>query len=173
MSVFRWPGGLGEPPDACFNPWDWTEPRTEELAVSLIVPILVGDVGGLPLRMFTSPRWQATRERDLPWHSTEDLRAALGVPEDLATVLQRSTRRDWSEDVRTVATPDGITTIAPHPMAEGLIDALRFRAAQVPSERRRMVRARYRNTMTAALKALLGDMPEAAKLAFALEALDD
>jgi hypothetical protein len=101
--------------------------------VALTSPIHVGDAGGHPLRMFASPVWLATRKRDMPWHSTEDLLSALGVPAELSEHMRRMTKRDWLDDTRTVATADGIVTIAPHAMAEGMIDAVRHRGAEAGS----------------------------------------
>jgi hypothetical protein len=85
-------------------------------------PIHVGQIGGHPVRFFRSPE-DGPR---LPWHSQDDLFVCLGMP----AVLQEDFRRkaanhpEWGGVIHTVATPDGITRIAPHFMAQSLVEAM-------------------------------------------------
>ena len=85
----------------------------------MIEPLHVATVGGPPLRFFRTPINDG--RPDLPWHAVEDLHRCLG--------LNRAARkyflhrlREWKEP-RTVATADGLVTIAPHFIAQGTIDA--------------------------------------------------
>ncbi len=83
-------------------------------------PVLhTGEVNGRPVRFFRSPREGA----DFPWHVADDLFHALTFPRAVRREFQRRLKADHKDDVRTVATPDGIVTIAPHYMAQGAIGA--------------------------------------------------
>ena len=82
------------------------------------------------------------------------------------------TQETWGQELRTVATADGLATIAPHFGAQGLLGAaakLRTAGANVPSET--ILEAEYAHAGGEALKKLTGDLPPLASVAFALEAL--
>lgn len=85
----------------------------------LVAVLHVGRIGAHDVRFFRSPLTGA----DLPWHSTDDLHVSLSFPRDLRRKFRTMLQRDWAPNVRTVATRGGLTTIAPHPMAQGLISA--------------------------------------------------
>jgi hypothetical protein len=87
----------------------------------MIKPLHVATVGGQPLRFFKTPLDDG--RPDLPWVAIDDLGRCMG--------LSRSRRRIhfrvfqlWKDIVRTVATPDGSVTIAPHAMARAAVEAL-------------------------------------------------
>lgn len=137
----------------------------------MIAPLLVVEIDGRPLRVFASPLYVTHRTADWPWHSTDDLRAVLRLPDDLSVLLLRRMRKDWGDAVRTVATPTGVTTIAPRHMGEGLIAAMQYRRRLLPTEDRRRIRGAFRNAMTAAMSEMLAHLPPEARLATALAAL--
>lgn len=88
---------------------------------TLISPAHVGSLNGQPLRFFKAP----VQGPHLPWHAVEDLHACLALPCDLRLHFQRRLQSsEWKGDIRTVATADGIVTIAPHFVAQGLIGAI-------------------------------------------------
>jgi len=121
--------------------------------------------------MFASPLYEQHRQADLPWHSADDLRRILRIDGELRDVLQRRMKADWDE-VRTVATENGITTIAPHFMAEGLIEAMEEMPDVLPEPDRVLARGRYRNAVTSAMKLMVAHLCPLERLHFALAASD-
>ncbi len=88
--------------------------------MSVLTPILhEATVAGVRVRYF---RPQAGTP-DFPWHVADDLFAALRFPRPVRQHLQRSLRSDHGSTIRTVATSEGIVTLAPHFMAQGAIGA--------------------------------------------------
>lgn len=83
-------------------------------------PIHTGEVNGKPLRFFRSPK----PGPQMPWHVHDDLVTCLGLPRDLRRYFMRKMVNHWKDDIVTVATKDGIVTIAPHYVAQGLIGAV-------------------------------------------------
>jgi hypothetical protein len=82
----------------------------------------VGIVGGRPLRFFRSPLSKIDGRPDMPWHAVEDLHRCLGLNREQRKIFLRKLRK-WREP-QTVPTADGLTTIAPHFMAQGVVDAM-------------------------------------------------
>jgi len=134
-------------------------------------PIHVAEIDGMPLRHFASPLYANHRQADLPWHSADDLRAILRLPDEVRDVFQRRMKADWDE-VRTVATPEGITTIAPHFMAEGMIEFVMENPAIMAGEELRRVRGAYRRATTASIKLMVAHLPPMERMLFALSAMD-
>lgn len=88
---------------------------------ALSAPAHIGTLNNRPLRFFKAP----LPAPHLPWHAAEDLHQCLALPCDLRRHFQQQLKSsDWKNDVRTVATTDGIVTIAPHFIAQGLIGAM-------------------------------------------------
>jgi len=85
----------------------------------LTAALHTADLLGVPVRFFRSPRQGA----DFPWHAADDLFQALSFPRAVRREFQHRLKADHARDVRTVATSDGIVTIAPHYMAQGAIGA--------------------------------------------------
>lgn len=135
-------------------------------------PIHVVEIDGMELRLFASPRYQRSGQADLPWHSADDLRAILRLPDDLREAFQRKMKSDWDE-VRTIATDHGITTIAPHFMAEGMIDFLLRRESIMSDEDRVRIRGSYRRGITAATKAMVPHLSPMQRMLFALSATEE
>jgi len=134
-------------------------------------PIHVVEIDGMLLRHFASPLYAKHRQADLPWHSADDLRAILRLAGEVRDVFQRRMKADW-EEVRTVATPDGITTIAPHFMAEGMIEFAEANPAILPESELRRVRGVYRRATTASMKLMVAHLPPMERMLFALSAMD-
>lgn len=86
----------------------------------LSTPLHSGLICGRQVRFFRSP----LSGPDFPWHSVDDLHLALNFPRELRRHFKAMLQRDWGGKVRTIATRRGVTTIAPHPMAQGLIESL-------------------------------------------------
>lgn len=88
--------------------------------MSVLTPILhEATVASVRVRFF---RPQAGTP-DFPWHVADDLFAALRFPQPVRLHFQQSLRSDHGSTIRTVATSEGIVTLAPHFMAQGAIGA--------------------------------------------------
>jgi len=133
-------------------------------------PLLVGDVEGHKVRYFLSPVFLHTGKPDLPWHAVDDLWAIFMPDRETFDGVKRRLRSDWNAP-KTVATPEGIVTIAPHFMAEGIIHAVGQLECRPKNFLR--LRGRYRYFCTQALKTMTSHMSGARKMAFALAALGD
>lgn len=132
-------------------------------------PLLEGWVPGGRIRFFTSPSWMETRRPDMPWHAVDDLwPLALG---GTSVDLKRRLRSDWKEP-RTVATSEGIVTIAPHFMAEGLFGAvLEVASGDREAMRIRKLRGRYRHGLTQGMKLMTSHLGPVERMLFAVEAM--
>jgi hypothetical protein len=86
----------------------------------LLKPLHVGMASGQPLRFFRTPINDG--RPDLHWHAVDDLHRCLGLNREQRRFFQRKLQ-EWG-DIQTVATADGIITVAPHYMAQGVIDAM-------------------------------------------------
>ena len=128
----------------------------------LIMPIKIGSLNGHPLRFFRAP----LTGTHLPWHASDDLQACLALPEDVRAGLKCDLMADWGRHVRTVATAEGIVTIAPHWMAAGLVNAVAVR----PGDDLDLTVA-YQQALFSAWAELTGDMPAADSLALLQTAL--
>lgn len=127
----------------------------------LAMVLHTGQVAGRGVRFFRSP----LSGPDFPWHSVDDLQAALRFPRDLRRHFRTVLQRDWGGNVRTIATRGGVTTIAPHPMAQGLIDAL-AEFGGPPSG----AADDYAQAVAEALQTITASMPPEASAAYALAA---
>ena len=145
---------------------------TATLRAPPVTPLHVEDIDRLPLRVFASPRHRRDGRPDLPWHSADDLRAVLHLPEPMRAVFQRRMKVDLAEEVETVATPDGLTMIAPMHMGRGMIDFVRFRRAILPTEARRRAESGFLRAHTRAMPLMLPGMHPLERLAFFMEAMD-
>jgi hypothetical protein len=81
---------------------------------AFVSPIHTGRLNGQPVRFFKGP----TGGPELPWHAVDDLYRALGLPRAVRRQLLRMTQETWRQELRTVATTDGVVTIAPHDVAQ-------------------------------------------------------
>lgn len=129
---------------------------------SVVDPLHSIDLAAHRLRFFRPP----LPGPHLPWHSADDLQRCLDLPPAARLKILRD--NPFRAATRTVATPEGIATIAPHFMAQGLIaGALDFGLIQPGFE------SSYVKGAMAALRQLMGDLPPMARLAFALTAFDN
>lgn len=139
---------------------------------SILEPILVWDIEGLPLRMFASPLYQAHRQADFPWHSADDLRKILRFDSEISDLFQRRMKADWPQDVRTIATRDGVTTIARHYIGAGMLHFVRYRRQILPTADRRRIETAFRIANTRAMKEMTKHLPPMDRLAMAVEAME-
>ena len=123
--------------------------------------LLTGNVGDHPLRLFRSP----LHGPDAVWHSVDDLHLALRFSRDLRRTFKAKLQQDWAANVRTVATPSGVTTIAPHPMAQGLIDSAVDFGCAPPGAYDQYVRAAAQ-----AFGLIVANMPPTEAVAFSIAA---
>lgn len=86
----------------------------------LVKPVYTGTLNGHPLRFFKAP----SDEPQLIWHSWDDLVASANLPRSLRRQFKTSLQDEYGADIKTVATSEGITTIAPHFMAQGFIGSM-------------------------------------------------
>ena len=62
-------------------------------------------------------------EPDFAWVNLDDIMRMLKMPMGLRIEMLRAIQEDWKEDLKTIATSEGIVTICPHYMIQGLFDA--------------------------------------------------
>jgi hypothetical protein len=86
----------------------------------MIEPIHIATIGGHQLRFFRRPINDG--KPDFPWQSIDDLSLCLGFNREQRRVFLRKLKEFGG--TQTVATVDGIVTIAPHYMAQGCTDAM-------------------------------------------------
>lgn len=129
---------------------------------SLLAPVHTGCLNGRPLRFFRAP----TSGTQLPWHAWEDMQACLDLSHDLRGHFRRCLMEDWASDVRTIATAEGIVTIAPHWMAQGVVAAI----GEIRGTEAALTMA-YQEQMFGAWQKLTGDMPPAASMGLLAEAI--
>lgn len=139
---------------------------------AIIEPLLVHEIDGLPLRMFASPLYVRHRQPDFPWHSIDDLRRILRFDQEIDALFQRKLKSDWPEDVRTVATSQGITTIGRHNLAMGLLQFVRYRRQILPTVDRRRIEKEVRVAATRAMKEMTKHLPPVERLAVAMNAME-
>ncbi len=87
---------------------------------ALTTPVFTGELNGKPLRFFKAPR----PGPHLVWHSWDDMLACFALPRDLRRHFKARLQQDYRTEIETVATSEGITTVAPHWMAQGLIGSM-------------------------------------------------
>src|SRR5262245_14045752 len=96
----------------------------------MITPLHIATVGGHQLRFFKTPLNDG--RPDMPWVAVDDLGRCLCLSRADRRIHLAVFYRLKKEIVRTIATPDGPVTIAPHALAkpalEALIDTGRARA---------------------------------------------
>jgi hypothetical protein len=99
-------------------------PENAEDSMTMITPLHIATVGGQPLRFFKTPLNDG--RADFPWHAVDDLQHCLGMDRNMRRVFLRKLKGDaeWGKYVRTIATPDGPVTIAPHALAKPALKAL-------------------------------------------------
>lgn len=139
------------------------------LHLKITEPLILGEFESLSVRYFRSPLYEKFRQPDMPWHAIDDLHPALLPSTEAAVHLKRALRTDWYEP-KTVATSEGLVTIAPHFMAEGLFEAIEGTEFQPPNFHR--LRGRYRYFCTQAMKEMTAHLSGIGKLAFALTAMN-
>lgn len=71
------------------------------------------------IRFFAPPH----DEPDFAWAALDDVMRMLSMPAGLRAEMLRSIQESWKDDLRTVATAEGIVSLAPHWMLQGLFDA--------------------------------------------------
>lgn len=85
-------------------------------------PIHTGIIAGKPVRFFRTPLNDG--RPDFPWHAVDDLMAACNLDRQRRRHFLRMMQKDHPGTMRTIATPNGIVTVAPHFQAQGLVDAM-------------------------------------------------
>ena len=85
-------------------------------------PELLGThtINGRPVRFYCPP----TAGPDFPWFSLDDLLLALKLSRQARRHIARLAREDWGEYLTTAMCEGSIITVAPHFVAQGLLDAL-------------------------------------------------
>ena len=84
--------------------------RGEHVKSAFISLIYAGTLNGGPLQFLQAP----LHGPHLLWRAWGDFVACFGMPRDLRRPMHRSLKHDHGKDIHTVATADGIVTIAPH-----------------------------------------------------------
>ena len=130
--------------------------------MTLLPPLHVGRLHSNAIRFFRSP----LEGPDTAWVVIDDLCRCLEFDVGLRQVFQRGVQADWSSSVRTVATADGVVTIGPHFMAQGLLEAL----AEVNPSADEVYQAYLREGLRA-LKVLTAGMTARDRMLYSLSAL--
>jgi len=95
-----------------------------------LMPIYMAKIGTGELRFFAS---QSPGDPH-PWHSQDDLLLCMGLARPLRRRFQAMNKqREFAGQLALANTPDGVTTIASHDMALGLIAAVSRAAGLAPS----------------------------------------
>ena len=115
----------------------------------MIEPIHVATINGQPVRFFRTPNDDG--KPDLPWHRVDDLHHCLGLDRVMRRYFLNMLRK--RAGIQTVATTDGIVTVAPHYMAQGTLDAMVAQRMVLPS-----VRTAYDHEGAVALKKLVAPL---------------
>jgi hypothetical protein len=115
----------------------------------MIEPIHIATMGEYQLRFFRRPINDG--KPDFPWHSVDDLYSCLGLNREQRRVFLRKLKEFGG--TQTVATADGIVTIAPLYMAQGCIDAM-VEEGRVPDS----ARTAYALAETEAMKQLMAHL---------------
>jgi hypothetical protein len=90
--------------------------------MAMITPLHIATVGGQLLRLFKTPVNDG--QPDMPWVAVDDLGRCLALSRAHRRTHMTLFYRLKKEIVRTIATPDGPVTIAPHALAKPALEAL-------------------------------------------------
>ncbi len=85
-------------------------------------PIHTATINGQLVRFFKTPINDG--KPDFPWNSTDDLMKSCGLPSEMIEYFMRGSKDDHGDVYRTIATPDGLVTIAPHCVGQGFTQAM-------------------------------------------------
>lgn len=124
---------------------------------AIVAPTYTGTVAGHPVRFFKGPSGQP----ELPWHAVEDLFRAAGLPRPLRRHFLQAMQT--AGEVRTVATLDGVVTIAPHPVAQGFLDALP-EMGSIGANASPALKMDYAAAAAQAMSVMTGDLPFSATI---------
>lgn len=134
-------------------------------------PIHSADIFGQELRYFASPIYLEQQQPDMPWHVFDDLMRILGLDKDAATFMMRKLRGDWPEP-RTIATSEGLLTITPHFMADGMLAAI-GRSRKFRPENFLKIRGAYRSNLTASVHKMLPHYGPVERMYFVLNCVNE
>jgi hypothetical protein len=126
-------------------------------------PLHIAHVGKGTLPFFKGP----SPNPEVPYHAHGHLVACLGVSDAIQEKFRHALANGpFKDDVRVIATTDGILTVAPHAAALGLI-AGAIEARVVDQE----FQHSYIAAVSQALEILAGDLPPMAAFDFAMAAI--
>ena len=117
-------------------------------------PIHAAKINGVTVRFFCGP----ADGPDMPWHSHEELLAALALPRDLRRALKAALLGSWNDACHTIEADGEPVLIAPHFVAQGVIDMAKEvgRGVTITPE---VVDHDYARAGVAALNALTAHLP--------------
>lgn len=124
--------------------------------IVIAAAIHVATVNGVTVRFFRGP----TDGPDMPWHAHEELLAALALPRDLRRALKAALLRSWKSACHTIEADGEPVLIAPHFVAQGLIDMAKEVGKGVTTTPK-VVDREYARAGVAALNALTAHLPAA------------
>ena len=124
-------------------------------------PLHVATVGKKQLRFFQTPN---DGRPDFPWHAVDDLQPCLGLDGRSNESLRKAywEGAEFRTAYRTIATEGELIRVAPHHVAQGLIDAM-IQLGLAPST----ARTEYENAGVAALAKLTLHLPFQSEAYFA------
>ena len=88
----------------------------------ILKPIHTAVINGVNVRFFKTPLNDG--KPDFAWHSVDDLMKAANLSKDRIEFFMQTMKADHPNAYVTVATPDGLVTIAPHFVAQGFTEAM-------------------------------------------------
>src|SRR5262249_11098709 len=123
-------------------------------------PLHVATVGKMQLRFFRTPNDDG--RPDFPWHAVDDLQQCLGLDGKASLRKAYWESAEFRTAYRTIATEGQLISVAPHDVAQGLIDAM-IQLGLAPST----ARTEYENAGVAALAKLTLHLPFPSEAFFA------
>ncbi len=129
---------------------------------NLIKPIFVGAISGRDVCFFRNPKDDGP---SMPWCSIDDLHEALRLPRSLRQHLKRISQKHWTDELETIATKTGLTTVGPHVMAQSLIEVA-MESGRAPQS----LESDYQQAAASAMSVLTAFMPDAAACEYMVSA---
>ena len=88
--------------------------------MTVVTPIHVAAIGLGNMRFYAPP----SSGQEFPWVALEDAMHCFCLPRGMRRRAKQDMQRDWKGQAQTVATNDGVVTIVPHFMAQGMAYAM-------------------------------------------------
>ena len=88
--------------------------------MGVVNPIHVAAIGLGNMRFYAPP----SGGQEFPWVTLEDAMHCFSLPRGMRWQATRDIHREWKGIAQTVSTDDGLVTLIPHFMAQGMVSAM-------------------------------------------------